>query len=222
MAPAASPLIRPEADLSRSERIRRWVADLPPYTFFQLQDVEAGVPGASRNLAANVLSNLTADEATVERVAHGCYIRTGDLPFWDFELAAMEYAGPGSGYAKRTALRELGWVWQAPCKAQIAVVGRAPRIAIRGCRFVSRANRARLALNWAEITLLEAIRSGAFLEFTWEQVMVRFHKGTALTAFGTPVTVDPDALEYAGLREPALRPVVYERIQEAAEAIRNG
>ena len=218
MGQAALPSPGTDAPTSRSEAIRRWVADLPPYTVFRLRDV----PDPSPSLAANVLHHLAAKKAVVERVAQGCYVRTGDYPFWNYDAVAMAYAGSGSGYADRTALMQMGWVWQTKGWSQIAVVGRAPRVAVRGCRFVSRANRARLDLNWAEITLLEAIRAGTFLEFTWDEAMARFLSGTAMRALGASVSVDPDALERVGLQEPRLKPEARKRIQEACAAIREG
>ena len=215
MGQAAPPSHSTEAPQSRSEAIRRWVADLPPYTLFRLRDV----PDPSPGLAANVLHHLAAEKTVVERVAQGCYVRTGDYPFWNYPAVAIAIGGPGSGFGGRTAVRKFGWVWQAPCLEQIAVVGRAPRVAVRGCRFVSRANRARLDLNWAEITLLEAFRSAPFLEFTWEEALARFRKGTALKTFGFPVHVRPEVFADVAMKERRQEPIFYERVQEAAELL---
>ena len=200
---------------SLAESIRLWVAALPPYSFFRLEDV----PAASRSETATALSRLASRGELVERVAQGFYVRLGDLPFWNYPAAAVAYGGPGAGYANGTALRKFGWAWQAPGKAQIAVLGRAPRVSIRGCRFVARTNQARRSLNWAEVSLLEAIRAGRFLEFQWDEVVDRFRRRTALRAFGFPISVRPDALAYAGAREPRQRPEFYDRVQEVAEVM---
>ncbi len=208
------PSVRSPRKGSQSARARGWVTRLPPYTFFRLGDIPNVTPGA----AAKALSEMVRAEEDVERVAQGCYIRTApDSYCIDYAPFAMQYAGPGSGYGSLSAMSKLRWAWQSPVKTQIAVVGRTPRAKFPYCAFLARANPNRRELTWAEVTVLEGLRTGRFGDFPWEDAVDFFLSGTSLSSLGEGAVVRREALREAGSKETAQPAIYYERLRELIE-----
>ena len=199
---------------SQSARVRGWVEDLPASSFFRLGDIPDVTPG----VAAKALSEMVGAEEGVERVAQGCYIRTTPDSCWiNYASYAMQYAGPGSGYGSLSALSKLRWAWQSPVKTQIAVVGRTPRVKFPYCEFQARSNHNRRGLTWAEITVLEGLRTGRFGDFPWGDALDFYLSGTSLSSMGLGAVVRRDALLEAGSKEMSLPAIYYERLRELVE-----
>lgn len=119
---------------------------------------------------------MTREYLEVRRIFNGFYWRGQDPRdgglFADYGHMAIAYGGAGSGFAGASAVNRLGWSTQVPARARVAVVGRAPEARHSAIRFVSRSNAHRRDLTWAEVTLLEGIRSVALAEpafIDWEQ-----------------------------------------------------
>lgn len=172
-----SPAIRPRRPRrcrtgSRSGAVREWVLALPADTAFRLADMPVGLRGD----APRVLYDMTREYLEVRRIFNGFYWRGQDPRdgglFTDYGHIAIAYGGPGSGFAGASAVNRLGWSTQVPARTRIAVVGRAPEARHSSLGFVSRANALRRELTWAEVTLLEAVRSVELIEpafIDWEQ-----------------------------------------------------
>ena len=208
------PSVRSPRGGSQSARAREWVKALPEYTFFRLGDIPDVTPG----VAAKALSEMVKAEEGIERVAQGCYIRTApDSYRIDYAPFAMRYAGPGSGYGSLSALSKLRWAWQSPVKTQIAVVGRTPRAQFPYCAFLARTNPNRRWLTWAEVTVLEGLRTGRFGDFPWKDALDFFLGGTSLSSLGEGAVIRREALMRAGNKEMSQQATYYERLRELVE-----
>ncbi len=138
----------------------KWLDQVPADSFFAASDV----PGDATAVHP-LLSRLAADpQSDIARVKNGLYWKrpaagvlgirpNGPAP----RSAGIAAAGRGAGLAGDSAVNALGWSTQVPATPSVAVVGRPPK-GVRGVRFVSRSNLARLELTAAEVTLLEALR----------------------------------------------------------------
>ena len=149
---------------SLSERVREWVLALNEGTAFYITDL----PGGLRGAAAGILSDMLDEYVEIERIFKGLYWRGPPtrplVPVTPEAHIAFAYAGPGAGFADISAVNRLGWTAQRPAKNWVAAVGRAPEARSPSLRFVSRHNTLRRSLTWAEVTLIEGVRSAALAE----------------------------------------------------------
>lgn len=149
---------------SLSARVREWVLALEEGTAFYINDLPADLRGA----APRVLCDMTNEYVEVERIFKGLYWRGPPPrphgPVLPEAHIAFAYAGPGAGFADASAVNRLGWTAQRPVKNWVAVVGRAPEARSPSLRFVSRHNTLRRTLTWAEVTLIEGVRSAHLAE----------------------------------------------------------
>ena len=218
MCVTSTATITASADASRSQSlqhsqcslVRQWIDALPAPAFFKLSDI----PHVSSNIAAKTMSELVTSRKDLRREAHGCYVKTGTNIVVLPAHAALRYAGSGAGFAGQTALCEVGWGWQSPVLDQIAVVGRAPRISWDGCRFMSRSNSARKSLNWVEVTLIEALRSGRFGDLPWVDVLDMVRRAGAHPSMSASLSVRPDMVLAVGMQEGGQKNEFYQRLQE--------
>jgi len=144
---------------TESARARDWVVGRAERSWFRIDDVPAS-PG----VAAKVLCEMAAGGEVVERIVKGVYWRRGSdgrsaRAAARKDFLAMAFVGAGSGFAGLTAVCRVGWAWQAAAQDMIGVVGSCPAPAHPGVRFVSRRNESRKQLSWAEVTVMEAVRS---------------------------------------------------------------
>lgn len=213
---------------SRSAAVRGWVLALPVDTAFRLEDMPTGLRGD----APRVLYDMTREYLEIRRVFNGFYWR-GQNPreagtFPDYGHIAIAYGGPGSGFAGASAVNRLGWSTQVPAKVRIAVVGRAPEARHGSIVFVSRANAVRRELTWAEVTLLEAVRSvelaePAFIDWeedfdyrdlAWSHAIDAVVGGRSLNRLGQGAILRPSAIRRAAAGERRPGPRFLERINQ--------
>ena len=201
--------------------MREWVLALPVDTAFRLEYMPAGLRGD----APRVLYDMIREYVEIRRVFNGFYWR-GRNPreggtFPDYGHIAIAYGGPGSGFAGASAVNRLGWSTQVPAKVRVAVVGRAPEARHGSIVFVSRANAARRELTWAEVTLLEAVRSAelaepAFIDWeedfdygdlAWSHAVDAVAVGRSLNRLGSGAVLRPSVIRRAaaGERRPGRR-----------------
>ena len=208
---------------SISDRVRRWVLDLPDDTMFRTADA----PAEPRQ-AARILCDLSAERLDVERIFKGVYWRGWSEPnvlAAPTERIAMAYAGPGAGYAGPSAVHRLGWTTQWPAKVHICTLGRPPAADHLFVRFTGRSNPARGDLTWAEVTLLEGVlhseraqprwdgwtidENGKTCEVddwgqaAWDDGIGRLLDGSALRCLGADATIRPAAVAEAAAGELA-------------------
>ena len=191
-------------------RARDWVMALPHWSLFRLSDIPA-----SRAVAAKTLSQLARSDPSIERVAKGFYLR-GDperAKSWTYPQLYSRvrrrrsiYGGPGSGYATVTAVNMVGWSWQASARAQVCVVGRAPRAQLPLCEFHSRSNTARRDLTWAEVSLLEALRYfDRAAGYPWRQAVETVSEGVTAIKLGAGSLIRADEVLRVGSAERGVR-----------------
>lgn len=195
-----------------------WVRSLGPGTVFTVRDV----PGERRS-ALNVLSRMTqAPDAQLHRLARGIYYlsdqrrRDGTWlprPAGRLTAARVQLSGrPGCGLGWVTATHGVGWIWQASLTDHIAVLrdrhGNVPTPPLPGLVYLRRSNQRRAELNWAEVTVLEALRDYTILgnhetvdRFEWEQAMATFVCDRKWRQYGSQLRLD--RLEWAAHGEPA-------------------
>ena len=154
---------------SQSAAVRAWVFDLAPRTVFWINDM----PPDLRPSASRVLHDMIHEYDAIDRICNGFYrrghIEPGAPPdegYYDVAHRAMAYAGAGSGFARFSALNEVGWTTQLPMRDTISVVGRKPECKIHATRFVSSLNEGRRKLTWAEVSLIEATLLSDWAEIT--------------------------------------------------------
>ena len=185
-------------------RARDWVMALPHWSLFRLSDIPA-----SRAVAAKTLSQLARSDPSIERVAKGFYLRgdperakPGRPQLYSRSKAAIVYGGPGSGYATVTAVNMVGWSWQVSARAQVCVVGRAPRALLPLCEFHSRSNTARRDLTWAEVSLLEALRYfDRAAGYPWRQAVETVSEGVTAIKLGAGSLIRADEVLRVGSAE---------------------
>ena len=213
---------------SRSAAVRGWVLALPGDTAFRLEDMPVGLRGD----APRVLYDMTREYVEIRRVFNGFYWR-GRNPreggtFPDYGHIAIAYGGPGSGFAGASAVNRLGWSTQVPAKARVAIVGRAPETRHSSIVFVSRANAVRRELTWAEVTLLEAVRSAELAEpavtdweedfdyrhLAWSHAIDAVVDGRSLDRLGQGAILRPSAIRRAAAGERRPGPRFLERINQ--------
>ena len=203
-------------------RVRDWVVALPHWSLFRLSDIPA-----SRAVAAKTLSQLARSDPSIERVAKGFYVRgdperaiAGYSQLYNKPQAAIVYGGPGSGYATVTAVNMVGWSWQVSARAQICVVGRAPRAQLPFCEFHSRSNTARRDLTWAEVSLLEALRCfDSAAGYRWRQAVQTVSEGVTAIKLGAGSLIRADELLRVGSAEHGADSRFRELLGELVDAL---
>lgn len=220
---------------TESARVRDWVVARAERSWFRIDDVPAS-PG----VAAKVLCEMTARGEYVERVVKGVYWRRGAdgrsaLAAARKDFLAMAFAGDGSGFAGLTAVCRAGWSWQAAAQDMIGVVGYCPAPAYPGVRFVSRRNESRKELTWAEVTVVEAVRSSRLAQpkskqselgsgadavsAGWADALDSAQSGQLAESLGWGAVLRPDAILDAAARELRQPRVFHQRIAELAERL---
>jgi hypothetical protein len=137
--------------------IRSRVARSRPGTFFRVSEFDG-----PRRAVESAFSRLAAEEDSLLRVRRGLYWKGVKSRFGPGrprpEDVVREVAeGRGVGPAGWSASHALGLSTQVPAVPEFAVVG-PPPTGIRGAKFHSRRNFARLGLRYDEIALLEVLR----------------------------------------------------------------
>ena len=161
----------------------------------------------------------------VERITKGWYARvanpgtTSRLVIRNRGGEAIRFAGPGAGYGALTAVNRVGWNWQPTIKAQVCVVGRAPRATLRFCQFLSRANEARRELTWAEVTLLEARRYFRFAGYDWDDCVECVAEGTTTNRLGPGALIRAAELRRVGELERGMNDKFRSRLRSLTSAL---
>ena len=203
-------------------RVCDWVVALPHWSLFRLSDIPA-----SRAVAAKTLSQLARSDPSIERVAKGFYLRgdperakPGRPQLYSRSKAAIVYGGPGSGYATVTAVNMVGWSWQVSARAQVCVVGRAPRALLPLCEFHSRSNTARRDLTWAEVSLLEALRYfDRAAGYPWHEAVEFVCEGITNHKLGAGSLIRADELLRVGNAERGVPGRFKELLGELVDAV---
>ena len=125
-------------------RTKAWATGIVDVASGQLLDMVRG-------RTAKAPTQMARRDPRVERITKGWHLRVGEPDptepvMRDSGAEAIRFAGPGAGYGALTAVNRVGWNWQPTIKAQVCVVGRAPRATLEFCEFLSRANEARREL----------------------------------------------------------------------------
>ena len=205
-----------------TSQARAWVDALPGGAFFFASEVP-GRPSVVRPL----LSRLAADEThPVERQMQGFYAKLWHadddppVPYADKVAGALKLAGPGGGGALAFALHRVGWTSQVPCRYDFATLGRTPTSPWRHVRFRRRSNGERAQLAWAEVTLLEAIRSFGWVPcVAWPEALESLEDGRCQQRLGPGATLRGDKLVRAARFEQGQPREFYRRVRGAAEAL---
>ena len=194
-----------------SSELRSWLDDLPGQSFFFTGEI----PDWSPSLRAT-LTRIAADpDHPVVRVAYGFYCKRwhqdwpseSQIDYVDTHLGGVYFAGPGSGAAGWQALNMIGWTAQHPSLNDFCCLGRPPRSPWEHTRFVQRNNGRRSELNWAEVTLLEALRSFESSELDWDEASAFVASGDYLGRLRYDASVDSARLLWASqgeLKQPAI------------------
>ena len=201
---------------------RHWLDDLPGGSFFFASEV----PGRS-SVVRPLLSRLAADEnSPIQREMQGFYAKLWHdednprIPYADRVHGALKLAGAGGGASSSFAVNWLGWTHQHPFRYDFAVVGRPPTSPWEFARFHRRSNTARSALTWAEVTLLEAIRSFGFLECVpWDEAITMLVQGICQERLGEGVLFRGDLLQAVGKAEHSQPQAFHRRLSDAVEAL---
>lgn len=201
---------------------RAWIDGLPGGTFFFASEVP-GRPSVVRPL----LSRLAADDSSpVHREMQGFYAkawRDGDasrVPRTDRVYGALKLAGAGGGAASALALNWLGWTHQHPCRYDFAVIGRPPTSPWPFVRFRRRSNTRRHLLNWAEVTLLEGLRSFGYLEcVAWQEATDMLARGICQQRLGQGVALSGRLLMQVGSAERSQPKAYFGRLADAVNAL---
>lgn len=220
---------------TESARARDWVVAQAERSWFRIADVPAS-PG----VAAKVLCEMTARGEVVERVVKGVYWRRGAaersaLAAARKDFLAMAFVGAGSGFAGPTAVCRAGWAWQAAAQDMIGVVGHCPAPVYPGVRFVSRRNESRKQLTWAEVTVVEAVRSsrlaqpqskhserGAGADAVsegWADALDSAESGRLAESLGWGAVLRPEAILDAAAQEVRQPRAFQQRIAELVERL---
>ena len=202
---------------------RAWIDGLPGGTFFFASEVP-GRPSVVRPL----LSRLAADHSSpVHREMQGFYAKLWHEddqykpPFSDHITGALRLAGLGGGYARLYALNGVGWSLQLPSRYDFAVVGRPPTSPWPRIRFRRRSNTRRHRLNWAEVTVIEAVRFFGYIESCpWAEAMESTRAGVVHGRLRiSDSTLRPSMIEWASERERNQPSVFRQRIDELCAAL---
>ena len=196
-----------------------WVLARPEWSMFQLSDVPA-----SAQVAAKTLSQMARRDPRVQRITKGWYLRVGEPDpakpvMRDSGAEAIRFAGHGAGYGALTAVNRVGWNWQPTIKAQVCVVGRAPRATLEFCEFLSRANEARRELTWAEVTLLEALRYFRFAGYDWDECVECVAEGTTTNRLGAGALIRAAELRRVGELERGMNDKFRSRLRSLTSAL---
>ena len=206
---------------SESAEARDWITGLEPGTWFWSQDV----PGR-RDIAHPVLSRLHNDEASgVQRVAKGLYWRGwpeghgfASMPP-DYTIAALLLAGPGAGLADWDALNRLRWSTQVPCKARISTLGTPPKPPCSTVVYSPRKNGRRAALNWTEVTVLEALSRFWYTEEPWHDCLESILSGASMDRLPWQAPIRPDTLRWAAETDDGMTAETLHKADEISSAL---
>lgn len=197
--------------------VREWVESRKPGTFFNLD----AVPGTPRMRQTTLSRMVNEPNARLQRVARGIYqwARRRDLdgnwaPTKRPDIIVMLHAGRivGSGWCGVSAKYKLGWVHQVPVYGNVAVLrdrnGNIPKSPLPYVTYHSRSNQRRAELSWAEVTVLEGLRSYTILgdydcvdRFEWELAMEKFTRGRWWDDYASQIRLD--AIRWAMDTEPS-------------------
>jgi uncharacterized protein DUF6088 len=192
-----------------AERIRRAAEAAEPGTFFHARDLEG-----SRPAVETALHRLAAS-GTLVRARKGLYWKGWNSRFGSgrphpAEVALQVTGEAGVGPTGWTASNALGLSTQVPVIQDLVVTGRVP-VPPRGIRLHSRANLARLELNFHEIGLLEVLRDWPYqVEVSWSGLVRRVRE------MRDEGLVDIERVQRCASREPpAARRLVAALVEEA-------
>ncbi|WP_419847682.1 hypothetical protein [Candidatus Poriferisocius sp.] len=120
-----------------------------------------------------------------------------------FRLArgALLYAGAGAGLGAWSALNRLGWTDQCDAKITVSVLRKRLTPWHPSIRFYVNRNSRRERLNWAEVTVLEALTRIDFTEEPWLDCMEKLRSGVSASRLGWGLPIRPEALRWAGETE---------------------
>lgn len=181
-----------------------WVESLSPDTWFLV----GAVPGKATTVQP-VLSRLCGERRFgLVRMARGLYWRgypeDHELhlcgPF-NLDRGALLYAGAGAGLAKWNALNRLGWTLQRDPKASVSVCGRRLAPFDKAVRYFTHKNIRRRQLNWAEVTVLEALALIDYTEEPWTDCLEAVRSGESERRLKWDAPIRPGALLWAGETE---------------------
>lgn len=154
---------------TQSEQVRDWVAALAPGTLFHFNEA----PGTS-DVKRQTLACLVSEPCSrLKRVASDFYHWTSLLDADGAWVGLVDRSTvtrvhlrdrPGCGWAWTTAASKVGLVPNESVALFVAVLqdkdGHIPQSPMRRVRYLRRGNYRRAELNWAEVSVLEALRSG--------------------------------------------------------------
>lgn len=192
---------RREAGLVDDERRRAWVPPTErqliwhrircrPYgSVFWNHELSSDVA-----LADEVLQESAAEtDSGLEELAPGfwCYglppskIADGEGPMMlSPAYVGLRHAGVGSGFASMHALNHVGWTTQMTAKCRLAVMDGTPEPLSAVVVHEYRDNPGRLALTWAEITLIEALQTISMAEKPVSRICEEINNTMTLRSLG--------------------------------------
>ena len=181
---------------------RAWVMALPEGSFFWQYEV----PAPSRIASVMLCRLAQGDDPPIRRLGKGFYWRvsrwsSGNPRPHDPNLAALIYAGPGSGYADCSATNWMDWSTQCPARERIATMRQTAPLD-RFTAYVHRpANQRRERLSWAEVSLIEAVQHFGLSEEEWDDAVELVADGTSIAKLYYPSTIRADAVCWAAETE---------------------
>ena len=201
---------------------RAWIDALPCGEFFFAAEVP-GRPSVVRPLLSRLAA---AEDHPVQRQMRGFYAKTWHAEDPTFRFASKTYgalklSGLGGGGTRGFALHRAGWTNQIPCRYDFVTLGRIPTSPWRHVRFHRRSNDERAALTWAEVTVMEAIRSFGWVECVlWTEALESLANGRceARMRLGAPIRAE-EMLRVSD-SEQCQSAEFHRRMHEAAEALR--
>ncbi len=200
---------------------RQWLTELKPGTWFWSKDIPA-----RPEIARPVLSRLCADRSVnIIRFGRGLYWRgyPASSQYHHREpyeiVGAFKLGGPGSGLWGWSALNLLGWTVQLPVKNNIVVLGRPPKPPTRTIVYHRSRNERRAALNWTEVSVLEALTWFRFTAEPWHECLEHLCNGYSAIKLGWSLPVRASLLRWAAETEPEMTVEGEYMIDEIAAAI---
>lgn len=209
---------------TQTAEARAWIDALPCGEFFFASEV----PG-SPSVVHPLLSRLAASEDhPVQRQMQGFYVkawRPGDPHFRcpSTEWGALKLAGPGGGSTGCFALNRVGWTDQIPCRYDFVALGRIPTSPWPYVRFHKRSNEDRISLTWAEVTLMEAVRSFDLVECVpWAEALRSIAEGRCQARMRLGESLGAEAMLRVSEMEQCQPAEFHSRMTEVAAALMRG
>ena len=208
---------------TQTAEAREWIDALPCGEFFFASEVP-GRPSVVRPLLSRLAA---AEDHPVQRQMHGFYAKMWHADDPEFQFASKTYgalklAGRGGGGTRGFALHRAGWTEQIPCRYDFVTIGRVPTSPWRHIRFHRRSNDDRAGLTWAEVTLMEAIRSFDWVECVpWPHALESISDGSCQARMRLGEPIRAEEILRVSESEQCQPAEFHRRMSEAADALQH-